>query len=79
MNFILLYLYIIYIIIIFAWFIAVHQSHTMYTSLAQRKSQSKEKNNKETNKNMHSNSTRAKFVKKNTMFYEKISKKKYKR
>ena len=34
-----------------------------YASLAQRKSQSKEMNNTETNENMHSNSTRAKFVK----------------
>ena len=62
------------IIIIFAWFIAVHQSHTIYTSLAQRKGQSKEMNNRETNENMHSNSTRVKFVIKDTTCYEKISK-----
>ena len=56
MNFNLLFLY---IIIIFAWFITGHQSHTMYTSSAQIKSQSKEMNNRETNENMHSNSTLA--------------------
>ena len=36
-------------------------------------------NNRETNENMHSNSTRANFVNRIPLFYEKISKEKDKR
>ena len=54
----------------------MHQSHTIYTSLAQRKSQSKEMYNRETNENMHSNSTGAKFVNRIPCFMRKYLRKK---
>ena len=59
-------------------FIAVHQSNTIKTSLAQRKSSSKEMNDRETNENMHSNSTRANFVNRIPCFMRKYPRKKTK-
>ena len=51
-------------IIIFAWFIARHQSHTIYILRLKEKVKVKKLNNRETNENMHSNSTRVKFLNK---------------